>query len=80
MRGLGLLGPVFRRDPVHDILAIGVWPRPSSHSATVVEFVAIACAWAATSGEQAVVGCPALICDAHSFMSCVYCSIVGADT
>src|SRR5689334_4885982 len=43
-------------------------------SATVAESLAISCAWAATSGEQAVFGSLALICSAHLFMSRVYCS------
>ena len=70
MRRLGLLGSVFRRDPVHDILASGVFRilRRGGHCG---ESVAISCAWAATSGEQAVVGCPALIWAAHVFMSSV---------
>ena len=46
-------------------------------SATAAESAAIACAWLATSGEQAVVGCLALICVAHWFISCVYCSVDG---
>ena len=39
--------------------------------------MAIACAWAATSGEQAVVGWFALIWAAQVFMSLVYCSTDG---
>ena len=76
MRRLGLLRSVFRRDPVHDILTSGVLRilRRSGHRGGVV---AISCAWAATSGEQAVVGWPALIWAAHVFMSTVYCSTDG---
>ena len=77
MRRRGLLGAVLRSDPVHDILAGRVCRRPSSPRPPCRNPWRYPCAWAATSGEQAVVGWLALIWAAHVFMSWVYCSTDG---
>ena len=71
MRRLGLLGSVFRRDPVHDILTSGVFLNRRGHRGGVRgDLLRLG----GDVGEQAVVGCPALIWAAHVFMFSVYCS------